>query len=92
MNGARQTGSSQPRDPARPFSRLPRVASGDAPGRRRRHRAARIPRHRPGHQGRGADRSDASGAAATVQAQGDAVDTTIRIHHYDTRRGRHARR
>ena len=44
------------------------------------------PRHRRRHQGR--RRSPGrrpAGLAADLQAQGDAVDTTIRIHRYDTR-------
>ena len=42
---------------------------------------------RPGTKDVGLTGATPAGLAATVQAQGDAVDTTIRIHHYDTRAG-----
>ena len=41
----------------------------------------------PGTKDVGLTGTTPAGLAATVQAQGDAVDTTIRIHHYDTRAG-----
>jgi ABC-2 type transport system permease protein len=41
----------------------------------------------PGTKDVGLTGATPAGLAATVQTQGDAVDTTIRIHHYDTRAG-----
>jgi ABC-2 type transport system permease protein len=41
----------------------------------------------PGTKDVGLTGATPAGLAATVQAQGDAVDTTIRIHHYDARAG-----
>jgi ABC-2 type transport system permease protein len=41
----------------------------------------------PGAKDVGLTGTTPSGLTATMQAQGDAVDTTIRVHHYDTRAG-----
>ena len=42
----------------------------------------------PGTKDVGLTGATPAGLTAAVQAQGDAVDTTIRIHHYDTPRRR----